>query len=244
MDERSAELTKYAANSFLATKISFMNEIANLCDSVGADVEEVRKGIGTDTRIGPDFLFAGVGYGGSCFPKDVSALERTSRDFGYDFKILHDVQRVNKFQRKKFTAKILKYFKGRLKNKIIAVWGLSFKPKTDDMREAPAISIINELLKRNVIVHAHDPIAIDEAKKYLGEKVKYFKNNYDALKGADALVIITEWNEFRRPDFQRIRNLMSGRVIFDGRNIYDPATLRQEGFEYFGIGRGVVNGEK
>lgn len=243
MDERSAELTKYAANSFLATKISFMNEIANLCDRVGADVEMVRKGMGTDKRIGPDFLFAGVGYGGSCFPKDVSALEKTSREYGYDFKILSEVQRVNRFQRRHFASRIAKYFHGRLKNKIIAVWGLSFKPKTDDMREAPSITIINDLLRRGAVIHAHDPIAIDEAKTYFNDSVKYFKNNYDALKGADALAVITEWNEFRRPDFERIRSLMKGRAIFDGRNIYDPEVLRDAGFEYFGIGRGNVNGK-
>jgi UDPglucose 6-dehydrogenase len=241
MDERSAELTKYAANSFLATKISFMNEIANLCDRVGADVEQVRKGIGTDKRIGPDFLFAGVGYGGSCFPKDVSALEKTAREVEYDFKILNEVQRVNKYQRKYFVSKIVKYFGGRLKNKIIAVWGLAFKPKTDDMREAPSITIINELLKQGAIIHAHDPIALNEAKKHFDTKVKFFQNNYEALRRADALVIVTEWNEFRRPDFNRMKSLMNGRVIFDGRNLYDPAELREEGFEYFGIGRGTSN---
>ncbi len=237
MDERSAEMTKYAANSFLATKISFMNEIANLCEKVGADVDFVRKGIGTDPRVGSQFLFAGVGYGGSCFPKDVSALVKTSTDYKYDFKILKEVQEVNKSQRKRFASKIIKHFGGNLKGKKIAVWGLSFKPNTDDMREAPSLVVIHELLKHNATVHVHDPIAIETAKHVLKNSVKYFKNNYDALKGADALVIVTEWNEFRRPDFSRMKSLMKQQVIFDGRNIYDPAILSEMGFKYFSIGR-------
>ncbi|HLX13266.1 MAG TPA: UDP-glucose/GDP-mannose dehydrogenase family protein, partial [Bacteroidota bacterium] len=243
MDEHSSELTKYAANAFLATKISFMNEIANLCDRVGADVELVRKGIGSDQRIGVQFLFPGVGYGGSCFPKDVSALEQTSRDYRYDFKILSAVQHVNRDQRIHFFNKISKYFRGKLKGKTIAVWGLAFKPNTDDMREAPAITIVNQLLKHGAKVHVHDPIAIDEGKRHFGNKVKYFDNNYLALKGASALAVITEWNEFRRPDFKRMKSLLKVPVIFDGRNIYDPNIVRGLGFEYFGVGRGIADGE-
>ena len=237
MDERSSELTKYAANSMLATKISFMNEVANLCERVGADVEMVRKGVGSDPRVGPQFLFAGVGYGGSCFPKDVSALVKTSEEYKYNFKILNSVIDVNKNQRLLFTKKILGYFKNKLRKKQIAVWGLSFKPNTDDMREAPAITIIKELLKHGAIVHAYDPVAIEEAKRHLGNSIKYAKTDYEALKGADALVVVTEWHEFRRPDFEKMKKLMAGHVVFDGRNIYDPAEMRSLGFEYFGIGR-------
>ncbi|MBI4548761.1 MAG: UDP-glucose/GDP-mannose dehydrogenase family protein [Ignavibacteriae bacterium] len=237
MDERSAELTKYTANAFLATKVSFMNEIANLCERLGADVEMVRKGIGTDPRIGSQFLFAGVGYGGSCFPKDVSALARTADEYEYDFKILHAVQSVNDHQRKWLVQKIVKHFNGRLKKKTIALWGLSFKPNTDDMREAPSITIAKELLKRGAIVHAHDPVANEAAKKYLGHTVKYFENNYEALKDADALVVVTEWNEFRGPDFDKMKSLMHQHVIFDGRNIYNPKFLKEKGFVYFGVGR-------
>jgi UDPglucose 6-dehydrogenase len=238
MDEHSCELTKYAANSLLATKISFMNEIANLCDLVGADVDMVRKGVGTDPRIGSQFLFAGVGYGGSCFPKDVSALAKTSEEYKYRFGILKAVQEVNKQQRMLFAKKIQSYFKNKLKGKVITVWGLSFKPNTNDMREAPSVTIIQELLKKGAHVHAHDPVANEEAKKYLGTSVRYFENNYAALKGADALVVVTEWNEFRRPDFDKMRSLMRGDVIFDGRNIYNPQVLKEKGFAYFGIGRG------
>ncbi len=237
MDERSSELTKYAANSFLATKISFMNEIANLCELVGADVDLVRKGVGTDPRIGQQFLFAGAGYGGSCFPKDVSALARTADEFKYEFKILSAVEWVNKHQRMVFAKKILTHFLNNLKGKRIAVWGLSFKPNTDDMREAPSVAVIRELVRHGAVIHAHDPVAIEESKKYLGSTVKYFKNNYDALKGADCLVVMTEWNEFRRPDFSKMKSLMRGRAIFDGRNIYNPQILGDMGFSYFGIGR-------
>jgi len=237
MDERSSELTKYAANSFLATKISFMNEVANLCERVGADVDMVRKGVGTDPRVGPQFLFAGVGYGGSCFPKDVSALAKTSEEYKYDFKILNAVEWVNKQQRILFVNKVLKHFGRKLKGKVIAVWGLSFKPNTDDMREAPSITIIKELLRHGATVYAHDPVANQEAKKHLGSSVRYFDNNYDALKGADALVVVTEWNEFRRPDFDKMKTLMRGKVIFDGRNIYNPQILSEKGFDYTGIGR-------
>lgn len=240
MDERSSELTKYAANSLLATKISFMNEIANLCEKVGADVDMVRKGIGTDPRIGQQFLFAGVGYGGSCFPKDVSALAKTSEENKYEFKILQAVMEVNKKQRLLFTKKIVSYFKNNLKNKIIGVWGLSFKPNTDDMREAPSVSIINELIKKGATIRVYDPVANNEAKKYLKDSVKYYDNNYSLLKGANALVVVTEWNEFRRPDFDRMKKIMNEHVIFDGRNIYNPEVLKMKGFKYFGIGRGRI----
>lgn len=243
MDERSSELTKYAANSFLATKISFMNEIANLCELVGADVEHVRKGVGTDPRVGQQFLFAGVGYGGSCFPKDVSALGKTAQNYKYDFRILKAVQHVNRRQRYDFLRKIERHFDGNLKGKTIAVWGLSFKPKTDDMREAPSVTIINELLERGAIVNVHDPIAMNEAKHHLGAKVKYCTNNYSALKQASALVVVTEWSEFRTPDFQRMKSLMKEPVIFDGRNIYDPEPFRELGFTYFSIGRQAINGK-
>ena len=242
MDERSSEMSKYIANAFLASRISFMNEVANLCERVGADVDMVRKGVGTDPRIGPQFLFAGVGYGGSCFPKDVSALVKTAKEYRYDFKILEAVERVNKQQRQLFLDKILKFFGDNLKGKTIAVWGLSFKPKTDDMREAPSVTIIEGLLKRGAVVNVHDPIAMEEAKKHLGQKVKYFKNDYDSLRGVDALVVVTEWSEFRRPDFDRMKSLMRGRVIFDGRNIYNPAILLEKGFTYISMGRKAVHG--
>ncbi len=243
MDELSSELTKYAANSLLATKVTFMNEIANLCEMVGADVNNVRKGVGSDERIGQQFLFPGVGYGGSCFPKDIAALVKTSDDYGYNFRILKSVEDVNRDQKKVIVKKLLKHFDNKIKGKVIAVWGLSFKPNTDDMREAPSITIINELVKHGVKVQAHDPVAIDEAKKKIGNKIKYFKNNYDALKGAEALVIVTEWNEFRRPDFNKMKKLMKGKAIFDGRNIYNPEIMKQTGFTYYGIGRPIINGK-
>lgn len=242
MDELSAELTKYAANALLATKVTFMNEIANICERVGADVNKVRLGVGSDERIGPQFLFPGVGYGGSCFPKDISALVKTSSDYGYDFKILKAVQTVNAEQKKLLVKKILKHFNNKIKGKTIAIWGLSFKPNTDDMREAPSITIINELLKHGVKIQAHDPVAINEAKKVFGDKIKYYKNNYDALKGAHALAIVTEWGEFRRPDFERMKKLMKNCVIFDGRNIYELDMMKETGFIYYPIGRKVING--
>ncbi len=241
MDEFSSEMTKYAANAFLATKISFMNEIANLCERVGADVDMIRKGIGTDPRIGMQFLFAGTGYGGSCFPKDVSALVKTADEYKYDFKILNSVEWVNQNQRVLFANKILSHFGNNLKGKRITVWGLAFKPNTDDMREAPSVTVVHELLKHKAIVHVHDPVANEEAKKHFGTSVKYFSNNYDALKGADGLVVMTEWNEFRRPDFDKMKSLMKQHVVFDGRNIYNPQILKELGFVYFGIGRGRVN---
>jgi UDPglucose 6-dehydrogenase len=242
MDERSSELTKYAANAFLATKISFMNEVANICEEVGADVDMVRKGIGTDARIGAQFLFAGVGYGGSCFPKDVRALGKTAADHGYNFKVLEAVQYINQYQRERTIKKIVKHFRGQLKGKTVAVWGLSFKPNTDDMREAPSVTIIEQLLKRGASVAVHDPVAMVEAKRHLGRKVTYCLNNYAALKKADALVVVTEWNEFRRPDFDKMKSLMRSAVVFDCRNIYNPAVMREKGFAYYGIGRGVSHG--
>ncbi len=241
MDERSSELTKYAANAFLATKISFMNEIANICEQVGADVDMIRKGIGTDARIGAQFLFAGVGYGGSCFPKDVRALGKTAAEHNYEFKVLEAVQYVNDYQRERTIRKIVDHFGGKLKGRHIAVWGLSFKPNTDDMREAPSVTIIEHLLKRGAKVSVHDPVAIVEAKNHLGKRVAYHEANYAALKNADALVVVTEWNEFRRPDFDKMKSLMRGHVIFDCRNIYNPAVLREKGFVYYGIGRGATH---
>ena len=237
MDERSSELTKYASNSFLATKISFMNEIANLCERTGADIDLVRKGMGTDPRIGTQFLFAGVGYGGSCFPKDVAALLKTASDAGYDLKVLNAVEEVNKKQKRIIVEKMKHHYKSHLKGATIAIWGLAFKPNTDDIREAPALQIIEALLKDGVRLRVHDPEAMEETKRQIGHSVKYFENNYDALKGADGLVIVTEWNEFRRPDFDRMKTLMKAPVVFDGRNIYDPVKLREHGFVYYGIGR-------
>ncbi|HET6273659.1 MAG TPA: nucleotide sugar dehydrogenase, partial [Bacteroidota bacterium] len=235
--ERSSELTKYASNTFLATKVSFMNELANLCELVGGDVDLVRKGMGTDPRIGQQFLFAGIGYGGSCFPKDVNALIKTSADNGYDFQILRAVEEVNKRQKKIIVEKLKKHFGGMLKGKTVAIWGLSFKPNTDDIREAPSLLIIEALVKEGVNVRAHDPAAMEETKKQVGNVVKYFDSNYDALKGAHALLVVTEWGEFRRPDFARMKTLMREPVIFDGRNIYDPARIKEQGFTYYGIGR-------
>ena len=238
MDERSSELTKYAANSFLATKVTFMNDIANLCEKVGADVDQVRKGMGTDARIGPQFLFAGIGYGGSCFPKDVAALLNTSNTYGHELQILQAVESVNKRQKLVIADKIRTHFKGRVKGLTVALWGLSFKPNTDDVRDAPSLTIIAALLKGGAVIRAHDPEAIEEMKRKIGHTVKYFDNNYECLKGADALVIATEWNDFRRPDFDRMKSLMKQPVIFDGRNIYDPRVMAERGFVYYGIGRG------
>ncbi len=240
MDERSAELTKYASNAFLATKVSFMNEMANLCDIVGADIDLVRKGMGSDPRIGTQFLFAGIGYGGSCFPKDVSALLNTSQSVGYEFPILRSVEAVNVRQKELVLGKMKKHFGQDLKGLTVTIWGLAFKPNTDDMREAPSLVLIDALLKEGARLKVHDPVAMQEARGRLGNSVAYFENNYEALRGADALVVVTEWNEFRRPDFERMRSLMKQAVIFDGRNIYDPPRLREIGFTYFGIGRGGV----
>lgn len=241
MDERSAELTKYAANSLLATKISFMNEIANLCDKVGANVDMVRKGIGSDSRIGPYFIFPGTGYGGSCFPKDVKAIIKTAGEYGINLNVLKAVENVNNKQKTVLFDKIKTYFNNEIKGKSIALWGLAFKPKTDDMREAPAIEMINALLASGARIQAHDPEALDEAKRIfetqLGDNLKLYEKRYDALENADALVIMTEWNEFREPDFYLIKESMNNAVIFDGRNIYDPKRMNKYGIDYFSIGR-------
>lgn len=239
MDEKSSELTKYAANSLLATKISFINEIANLCDLVGADVDHVRIGVGSDGRIGPQFLFPGVGYGGSCFPKDVKALVKTAEELGHDFEILRAVENANNKQKKRLLAKILAHYGGEVTGKVFTVWGLSFKPRTDDIREAPAIDLITGLLARGAKVQASDPAGIAPMKNVIAESenMKYFRKNTDALDGADALVVVTEWNEFRNPNFEMIASKIGDKVIFDGRNIYDPERMREYGFTYYGIGR-------
>jgi len=239
MDERSAEMTKYAANAYLATKISFMNELANLCERSGADVDLVRRGIGTDPRIGPQFLFPGVGYGGSCFPKDVKALVKTSQEHEFEFRILRAVDEVNERQKSVLVRKLNRYFNNDVKNKVITLWGLAFKPQTDDIREAPSLVMINALLEAGAKVRAHDPVAINAVRSLLGSKIEYFDNNYESLKGAEALLIVTEWNEFRRPDFDKMKSLMKRPVVFDGRNIYDPKIMKEKGFVYFGIGRKV-----
>jgi UDPglucose 6-dehydrogenase len=236
MDCASAELAKYAANAMLATRISFMNEVANVCEAVGADVDQVRRAVGADKRIGSSFLFPGVGYGGSCFPKDVKAMMRFAEDAEYDFRILKAVETVNLTQKTRLAAKMKKHF-GSLKGKVIAVWGLAFKPRTDDMREAPAIPLIESLLQAGATVQVYDPEAMAVAKKVFGSRVAYADANYGALKGADALAIVTEWNEFRRPDFERMRSLMKSPVIFDGRNLFAPAQMKQSGFTYYSIGR-------
>jgi UDPglucose 6-dehydrogenase len=237
MDEKSAELTKYAANSFLATKITFMNDLANLCEIVGADIEWIRKGIGSDPRIGKNFLFAGIGYGGSCFPKDVKALIKTSGTHGHTLRMLETVDRINEDQKGVLVHKLKEHFSGKLKNKTVAVWGVAFKPQTDDIREAPSLVIISSLLNEGAKVRVHDPVALPNAIKVFGTQVHYCESAYDTVKDADALVIITEWNEFRKPDFQRMKSLMKEPVIFDGRNIYDPKEVRDAGFTYYGIGR-------
>jgi UDPglucose 6-dehydrogenase len=236
MDCASAELSKYAANAILATRISFMNEVANVCEIVGANVDHVRKAIGSDRRIGPSFLFPGIGFGGSCFPKDIRALVKFSADKGYDFQTLTAVDRVNEAQKVRFMGKLEAHF-GSLKGKTIAVWGLSFKPRTDDMREAPAIPLIHRLLRAKAKVQAFDPQALAVAKRIFGKKILLADKSYDALKGADALVIATEWNEFREPDFNRMRKIMKSPVIFDGRNIYGPEQMRTLGFTYYSVGR-------
>ena len=238
MDVKSAEMTKYAANSFLATKISFMNEIANLCEKIGANAEMVRVGISTDSRIGNKFLFPGLGYGGSCFPKDVKALIKTGTEFGCDMSIIKSVDDTNKKQRKLFVDKIINKFGEDLTGKTFAVWGLAFKPKTNDMREAPAITIINDLLKRGAKILAYDPKAIEEAKFYFQDKITFAKNSYDALTNCDCMLLLTEWNEFRRPDFDKIKTLLKNPVIFDGRNQYNAERLKEKGFEYYQIGVG------
>jgi UDPglucose 6-dehydrogenase len=241
MDEKSAELTKYAANSFLATKISFMNEIAQLCEKLGADVDMVRKGIGSDERIGRRFLFPGIGYGGSCFPKDVKALVKSSQQTDYQFKILEAVMEVNEDQKIHLIPKIETYFKNNLKGKKIALWGLAFKPNTDDIREAPALYIIKELLKMGATVVAYDPEAMPNVKKELGDKIIFAEGQYEALEQTDALIIATEWSEFRTPDFNKIKSLMKKPVIFDGRNLFQLYQMEECGFHYESVGRRVVN---
>jgi UDPglucose 6-dehydrogenase len=242
MDEKSAELTKYAANSFLAAKITFMNEIANLCELVGADVDAIRKGIGTDSRIGKRFLFPGIGYGGSCFPKDVQALAKSASDAKYDFKMLRAVMDVNQAQKTKLVSRVKDYFKGNLKGKTIAVWGLSFKPHTDDIREAPALYNIDEFLKAGAVVKVHDPESMNNVKQIYGDKLQYFESPYDACEGADAIFIATEWPEFRTPDFEKLTSILKDKVIFDGRNVYELDVMKEHGFKYFSIGREVING--
>jgi len=242
MDDKSAELTKYAANAFLATKITFMNEIANLCELLGADVDSVRKGVGTDSRIGKRFLFPGIGYGGSCFPKDVQALAKSSIDAKYDFKILNAVMDVNEKQKVRLIPHIKKYFNGNLKGKTIAIWGLAFKPHTDDIREAPALYNIDTLLKEGAKVKVHDPEGMGNVKKLVGDKISYCETPYDAAQDADAILIATEWPEFRTPDFDRLSSILKNKVIFDGRNLYDLTIMKELGYSYYSIGREVVNG--
>jgi len=237
MDERSAEMTKYAANAFLATKISFMNEVANLCELVGADVDNVRKGIGTDSRIGKRFLFPGIGYGGSCFPKDVQALHFTAQENKYAFRILDAVMDVNYKQRELFFNRILNFFNGNLAGKTIALWGLAFKPNTDDIREAPAVYLIEKFLEHSASVRAYDPEAMKNVKEIFGEKVFFAKDQYEALEGADFLTIATEWNAFRSPDFDKISSSLKTKVIFDGRNLYDLNEMMELGYYYCSVGR-------
>ena len=240
MDERSAEMTKYAANSFLAMKITFMNEIANLCELAGADVDNVRKGIGTDSRIGKRFLFPGIGYGGSCFPKDVQALGKTAKEYGYDFKILKSVMFVNDRQKTKLIPQLKAYFGGDLKGKTIAIWGLAFKPHTDDIREAPALYNIKALKRAGAKVVVFDPEAIANVRKEIGKKVKYAASQYEAAEGADALMIMTEWPEFRTPDFDKLGSVLKNKVIFDGRNLYELKDMAHLGFDYHSIGRDTI----
>jgi UDPglucose 6-dehydrogenase len=241
MDEKSAELTKYAANSFLATKISFMNEIAQLCERFGADVDMVRKGIGSDDRIGKRFLFSGIGYGGSCFPKDVKALSKSAHQAGYDFKILEAVMAVNENQKVHLLPKIISYFNNDIKGKKIALWGLAFKPNTDDIREAPSLKIIEKLIDKGYSVVEYDQESMDNVKREIGDKISYAENQYDTLKDADALLIATEWSEFRTPDFNRMKSLLKNAVIFDGRNLFELYQMEEMGFHYESVGRRVIN---
>lgn len=241
MDERSAELTKYAANAFLATKITFMNEIANLCERVGANVDSVRIGIGSDDRIGKRFLFAGIGYGGSCFPKDVQALAKTADEYNYDFRLLDAVMSVNEKQKVSIVQKIKDHFKGNLKGKKAALWGLAFKPDTDDIREAPALYIVDELLKEGVSVSAFDPEAMKNVKQMTGDKISFGKDEYDVLNGSDFLIIATEWAVFRTPDFEKIASSLKQKLIFDGRNVYGLKQMQDLGFTYYSVGRAKIN---
>jgi UDPglucose 6-dehydrogenase len=244
MDEKSAELTKYAANSFLATKITFMNEIANLCELLGADVDMVRRGMGSDERIGKRFLFPGIGYGGSCFPKDVQALGHSSMEVNYQFKILDAVMEVNEAQKLHLIPKIKEYFNNDLKGKKIALWGLAFKPNTDDIREAPALYMIESLLEAGATVATYDPEAMNNVKELCGDKVTFSQNQYEALKDADALVIATEWSEFRTPDFKKISSVLKNKTIFDGRNLFDLKQMEDLGYHYVSIGRKVITQSK
>lgn len=236
MDVTSAEMTKYAANAMLATKISFMNDIANLCEIVGADINMVRKGIGSDTRIGSKFIYPGVGYGGSCFPKDVKALIHTAEEYDYDLRVLKAVEAVNRDQKSVLFNKVVNYFGGNLSGKLIALWGLSFKPHTDDMRDAPSLVIVKKLLEAGAKVKAYDPVAMSEAKRYLGESIQYAEDQYDALIDADCLLLVTEWPEFKFPNFKIIKKLLNRPAIFDGRNIYEISEMKRLGFDYFCIG--------
>jgi len=241
MDERSSELTKYASNTFLATKITFMNEVANLCEKIGADVDMVRMGMGSDPRIGNKFLFPGIGYGGSCFPKDVNALVKSSDEASYDFKILKSVLDINVKQKKSLVPKVSRYFDGKLTGKKIAIWGLAFKPNTDDIREAPALDVINELLLKGVKISAYDPEAMPNMKTIYGDKINFTSNSYEALNGVDCLLICTEWSEFRSPDFDKMKSTMKIPVIFDGRNIFDLDVMEDKGFHYESVGRKIIN---
>ncbi len=240
MDNASAELTKYAANALLAARISFINEIANLCEEVGADVTMVRQGVGLDSRLGMSFLYAGLGYGGSCFPKDVRALIHTAKQHGRDFSLLRAVDEINDRQKRRLFEKLETYYDGRLRGRTFGIWGLAFKPRTDDMREAPSIDLINDLLAAGCAVRVHDPEAMEVAHRIFGDRISYHRQNYEALDGADALLVVTEWNEFRRPDFERIRRLLNEPVIFDGRNLWEPKAMAKAGFTYFPIGRPAV----
>jgi UDPglucose 6-dehydrogenase len=237
MDVASAEITKYAANAMLATRISFINEIANLCDILGADINQVRKGIGSDSRIGSKFIYPGTGYGGSCFPKDVKAIIKTAHDNGYELNVIKAVEKANEYQKSVIFSKMTKFFDNNLKNKVIGIWGLSFKPKTDDIREASSLILIEKLLQAGAKIKAYDPAAMKEAKNQLGDIIGYSSDPYEALIDVDALALMTEWAEFHLPDFNRMADLMKDKVIFDGRNIYDPTELKRLGFKYFGIGR-------
>jgi UDPglucose 6-dehydrogenase len=238
MDIASAEMTKYAANAMLATRISFMNEIANLCERVGADVDFVRRGIGSDSRIGPSFLFPGPGYGGSCFPKDVKALVHAAQEVGSCLEVLEAVERVNERQKHRMFEKLSRALDGSVEGCRVAIWGLAFKPQTDDMREAPALTLIEDLLGAGATVVGHDPEAMREARRRLGDRIEFADSNYDALAGADALAVVTEWNEYRHPDFARIKAALKRPVVVDGRNLYDPVKMAQLGFRYFSVGRG------
>ncbi|HEV2833229.1 MAG TPA: UDP-glucose/GDP-mannose dehydrogenase family protein [Hanamia sp.] len=240
MDERSAELTKYAANAFLATKISFMNEVAQMCERLGADVDMVRKGIGSDDRIGKRFLFPGIGYGGSCFPKDVQALSKSAQQADYNFRILEAVMAVNENQKVHLIPKLISYFKNDIRGKRIALWGLAFKPNTDDIREAPSLKLIQELMAKGATLVAYDPEAMENVKNEIGDKIIFAENQYDALKDADALLIATEWNEFRTPDFNKMKSLLKNPVIFDGRNLFELYQMEECGFHYESVGRRVV----